>query len=303
MSWLGKVLGLAGGPSTELPEDPEIRSLVHAYMRERGEDPYRVEVKELPSGKALLALPAERLARVIHSTLLEDAANRHDRMDSNTWAIEGRREKLVSEICRRTLPITAEEACAILDLHARLQARDRWFKYKGLPKAIGRAAQAAGHLPAIRASLEKVRDVVRASVYSGYADARKIIKDVELLLDEAAGVTPQGAKIESDAWGDKAHAALEAMDLEARNRWQTVLNYCATAKGSSPTSRSRRALRSPASSRARAKARRRVAWSFCGAKRATQRNTTSSGENPRLSRSAARPALRCGAQNGAGSRP
>src|SRR5262245_46890921 len=236
MSWLGKVLGLGGGPGTELPEDPEIRSLVQGYLAERGADPYRVDVKETPSGASLLALPAERLARVIHSTLLADVSDRRDRNDSDGWFVRWRREKLVSEVCRRAFPITVEEASAILHLLAEIQTRERWLKYRSLPKAIGRAAQAAGHLPAIRASLEKVRETMRDPHFA-HADGRKAIKDIDLLLDEAAGVAPQSAEIESDAWGDKATAALEALDLEARNRWQTVLNYCATAKGSSPSAK------------------------------------------------------------------
>jgi hypothetical protein len=237
MSLLDKVRALVGSAGAELPEDPEIRSLVHAYLKERGADRYRVNVKETPSGAALLALPPERLARALQSVLLEDVADGRDQMRSDAWDIRWRRDKLVSEICRRAFPVTAEEARAILELHARIQARERWLKYRSLPKAIGRAAQAAGHLHAIRASLENVREVLLDSGYAGYADVRKALKDIELLLDEAAGVPPQAARLERDAWGDKAIAALEALDLEARNRWQTVLNYCATAKGSSPSAK------------------------------------------------------------------
>src|SRR5512145_2810991 len=56
-------------------------------------------------------------------------------------------------------------------------------------------------------------------------------------LRAAAGRPPQALRLERDAWGDKAAAALEAMDLEARSRWQTVLDCCAGARGSSPSAK------------------------------------------------------------------
>src|ERR1044071_4558758 len=143
MSWVDKVvLALAGGASTELPEDPEIGKLVRAYLAERGADRYRVQVKETPSGAALLALPAARLGRVIHSTLLGDVAAGRRLNDPDAWYVHHRREKLVSELCRRALPITVDEARAILDTLAQLFARDQYLRYKGVAKAIGRAGQA-----------------------------------------------------------------------------------------------------------------------------------------------------------------
>ena len=238
MSWVDKVvLALAGGASTELPEDPEIGKLVRAYLAERGADRYRVQVKETPSGAALLALPAARLGRVIHSTLLEDIAAGRRLNDPDAWYVHQRREKLVSELCRRSLPITVEEARAILDALAQLFARDQYLRHNGVAKAIGRAAQAGGFLHAIRVNLENLQDILSESRYAQYADGRRALKDLEALLDEAAGAPPKAVRLERDAWGDKAIAALEAMDLEARNRWQTVLNYCATAKGSTPSAK------------------------------------------------------------------
>ncbi len=238
MSFLDRVFALAGGASSEVPEDPEIRSLVHAYLGEQGTDRYRVEVRETASGAALLALPPARLARVIQSTLLTDRKGYQSGNPSyDHWVLQLRRDKLVSDICRRTFSLTVEEARTILELHAQILGRNRWLYYKSVPKAIARAAQDAGFLHAIRANFGKLRDMVLGSPYAQYADGRKMIKDIELLLDEAAGVPSQAARLERDAWGDKALAALKAMDPEARERWQTVLNYCATAKGSSPSAK------------------------------------------------------------------
>src|ERR1041384_594489 len=103
MSWVDKVvLALAGGASTELPEDPEIGKLVRAYLTERGADRYRVQVKETPSGAALLALRAVRWGRVIHSPLLKNTAAARRLNDRDAGYVHRRREKLVSELCRRS---------------------------------------------------------------------------------------------------------------------------------------------------------------------------------------------------------
>src|SRR5688572_18869631 len=99
MGLFDKVFALAGSASTELAEDPSIRALVREYIQERGADRYRIDVKETPSGAALLALPAERLAAVLHSTLLADC---NDGRKSD-WYIQLRYEKLVSDLCRRSL--------------------------------------------------------------------------------------------------------------------------------------------------------------------------------------------------------
>jgi hypothetical protein len=231
MGLFDKVFALAGGPSTELAEDPSIRALVQAYIQERGADRYRVDVKETPSGAALLALPAQRLAGVLYSTLLAD--DREGR--KSDWTIQLRYEKLVSDLCRRSLTMTIEEARAILDVCAGILARERFMRYKSVHKAVARAVQAAGQLHAIRASLEKLRDTMRGTGYDGGADGRRTQKELDGLIDEAAGRPPQALRLERDAWGDKAAAALDAMDPEARSRWHAVLDYCAGAKGSSPS--------------------------------------------------------------------
>lgn len=237
MGLLDKVLALAGGGSTELAEDPQIKALIAAYLTEPTAERYRFEVRETPSGAALLALAPERLPRTLHSALLSDQRHRQRQGSSSDWVITLRHEKLVSDLCRRSLTMTLEEARAILEVCASILGRERFMRYKSVHKAVARAMQAAGQLHAIRASLEKLRDTLRSTGYDGGADGRKALKELEGLIDEAAGRPPQALRLERDAWGDKALAALEAMDPDARKSWQAVLDHCAGAKGSSPSAK------------------------------------------------------------------
>src|ERR1043165_8343361 len=107
MSWVDKVvIALAGGASTELPEDPEIGKLVRAYLTERGADRYRVQVKETPSGAALLALPAARLGRLTNSPRIKIPAPARGPTDPDAWSAPGGGERLGGDLSRRSLPIT-----------------------------------------------------------------------------------------------------------------------------------------------------------------------------------------------------
>src|SRR5262245_56407342 len=98
MSWLGKVLALVGGESTALPEDPEIKSLVAAYLAGAGADGYTIEVRTTAEGATLLDMPADSLWSVLQSALRSDVIDKRDPRHQETWRIAARREKLVSEI-------------------------------------------------------------------------------------------------------------------------------------------------------------------------------------------------------------
>ncbi len=229
MGWLEKLRGALGGKAAQVTEDLEIKELVHSYLVDPvGGDQWKIDVRAVRAGAVILDLPVERASAVIRSVLLGEIYNPAGQQD---WLRRNRSEKLISDLSRRALQLTLEEAQVLLALHAEVQKQTDWPRFPALPKAIARSAQDGGWTDAIRPSFSQVREALLTSRWAQYAQVRKAVKEIELLITGAAKI----CSIESDAWGDKARATLDVMDAATRERWQAVLNYCVSAKGSAPS--------------------------------------------------------------------
>jgi hypothetical protein len=228
VGWLGKLL-------SPRESEGEIAELIAAYLYEHCEHYWDVQPRKMPSGIKLLALPPAEQVRAIKLTLQNE-------LDTGSteaqWIQRHKREKLVSEMCRRALPFTPDDARAVFALCADLQAHSvHWVRYKSLAKSVARAAEAGGWLASLRPDLEQLRDVLARSRSAQSAECRKLVKELDLLAAQAAGQPASAFRIEHDVWGEKAIAALEPMDGDLRSRWQAVLSYCAAAKGAAPSAR------------------------------------------------------------------
>jgi len=233
MKWLDKVLALAGQPpvAPPNPNDDKIRALVKAYVAETSPNNWSNAPRESAPGAALVDLPPADLIAAVKHTLQDEIESKED------WYRRFRREKLVSEMLRRTLPFTPEHARELLALYGEMLGRASWLLYKSVPKSIMRAAEAGGWSHAVRGDLENLLAQAAKSRSAEYAEGRKMAKELEAAIAKAAGRPPADFRIERDAWGDKARAAFDEMDAELRARWQRVLNYCAGATGSAPSTK------------------------------------------------------------------
>jgi len=216
MSLLDK---LFGAPSVPPPraEDAPLRALVDEYLADAAIDVFDLVPRKTAAGARLLELSPRESVRALEALLRSDPATySHETVQDYDWAIVRRREKLLSDLCRRNLPLTVEDATTLFDLHASI-LHNTWLpRYCSLPKSIARAAQAGAWLPAVRAPLERVRDALAARRYAQYAEGRRALKDVEQLIAQATGDVAADCTVDADVWGDKALAALREMDADLR---------------------------------------------------------------------------------------
>lgn len=157
----------------------------------------------------------------------------------NTWRMQGA-SAIAQALCRRTLPFTSDDINAII---AGLFESDINYAIylpvlsvlKGMRPALADEAV----LARCRPSLERLRAAANEMYHS--SNQRDLIRMLDELLagDEQA----QAAIFHPDEWGEQANALLEALAPEARERWQTLLTYCATARGAAPTEKWLRAGR------------------------------------------------------------
>ena len=236
MKWLDKVLEITGqGTAAPVnPNDGKIRELVKAYVAEAHQNNCNAPPRESVAGAALVDLEPADLIAVVKHALADDM---HHTGPNEDWFRRHRRDKLVSEVLRRALPFTLEHAHELLALYGEVHLRSWWLGFKAVPKSIVRAAESGGWLPALRQDLEALHAALSRSRVLQYAEGRKMLKELELAIAKAAGRPREELRIERDAWGDKAIAALGEMDEPERAAWTQVLNYCASAKGPAPSAK------------------------------------------------------------------
>ena len=233
MGWLGKLFS---------PREPEgeTGTLLAEYMGEKSEFEYDPQPKKLVAGQKLLALPPAEQVRAIKLVLQHEVDDKEcgTPRDTEGWARRTKRDRLILELCRRPLPFTHDDAAAIVALYADVQSHSTWPRYKSLPKALARAAETGGWLPALRPQLEQLRDLFARSPANAAAEVRKLVKDLDILAAQAAGTPERAFRLQRDeVWGEKAADALEAMDADLRKAWEVVLTCCATASGAAPSAK------------------------------------------------------------------
>lgn len=148
---------------------------------------------------------------------------------------------LASALCRRTLPFTADDIRAVC-LALASDSHDHYgiiLSSHAVFKAFRPALQDAEILAHCRPALERMRERVRKLYVS--AAQRDFLRTLDDLL--AGGERDELEMIHADEWGDQARPLLEAMESETRQRWQTLLRHCATARGATPSEKWLRAGR------------------------------------------------------------
>jgi len=207
-------------------EEAQALKLLNAYHAELELHPYparwNLEPRDVATGRALLDANDQMRIAVIRAALRYPP--------SPGYLFRASRE-LVSQLCRRSLPYTPD------DIRAILQALNNikyvyCFPTQALLRVLARPLANLETLAACRAELEQFRAV--ASTWYPSADLRKFLK----LLDEIlAGQQERPVTIRPDEWGTRVSTALEEMGPDLRARWQALLNHCAQASGSTPSSK------------------------------------------------------------------
>lgn len=166
----------------------------------------------------------------------------HKAVERNGRHIQAART-LISTLCRRTLPFTAEDAGAIVGAISSLDKRYAVYApAQPLLKAIRPALTDAAVMARCRPVLERCRATV--SEFYSSADQRALLRLLDEILSDGSETAP--IVIPSDEWGDQANPILAAMPDETRDTWLALLAHCATARGSAPSEkwlRTGRALR------------------------------------------------------------
>ena len=223
---------------------------------------WTIKPAEAASGQRILRQDRRTLAVIVrqatvlaHDLIAANAKRQqrllelyHQRVRINPLAEEAKRDQrrsgaansLISALCRRTLPFTAEDILIILD--ALTQTETTYILYGAMPpllKAMRPALADAAVMARCRPALEQRRAAV-AKTY-GSAPQRDLLRTLDELLDGKEQT--QTAVIHPDEWGDQVNPWLAALAPEARERWVALLRQCATARGSAPSEKWLRAGR------------------------------------------------------------
>lgn len=155
----------------------------------------------------------------------------HQLLQRNHWNISAA-SAIIIALCRRTLPMRAEDILAIADAVSGLDTRySLHLPVLPLIRVMRPALQDDAVMARCRPALERCRTVVKKLYPSAHQRTLAHVMD-ELLADaQAVNVVA----IYADEWGDQINPLLTAMAPQARERWLALLTHCATAHGSTPS--------------------------------------------------------------------
>ena len=166
-------------------------------------------------------------------------SDQHVQVQRNAWRISAA-TKIISALCRRTLPLTADDILAIADAVSTLDARySLHIPALSLLRVMRPALEDDGVMARCRPALERCR--AAANNLPPSADQRALTRTLDelLLTDEQAAVVV----IYPDEWGDQVNPLLAALAPELRGHWLALLAHCATARSSTPSEKWLRAGR------------------------------------------------------------
>jgi hypothetical protein len=234
-----------------------------------GIESWKADPKKLPSGAALLALPAEqKLAtlRAIVVRLLFHERQKQQKLHAGGWlrnqfhllnrlAILSREERgikedsplgpdefasLAGELLRTDLPFTEADLVAFLQVVQEQRANDFFqdLSNEGVTRALERYAARGELSPALRDQLENWRKRLQSG-FRVSSPARKLVTRINDLLGQG-----RNSRIEpGEAWSNAALDDLRLLPAAECARWLALLQHCQRAETSKPTQKWSKAAR------------------------------------------------------------
>ena len=188
---------------------------------------YNYELRSSPAGRRLLeATPEEQLAFVVAAARWLDS-HRGLYSDKGPWLVR----MAMLALLRRRLPLGVGDVLALLNWSRRLEDNS----LRSLPqmiKTVEDYLRGDELTPELSDGLGRLIKVVEAGRCN--AETRKSL----IRLRELAGVAAERLPLSAgEAWADAAAADISAAPETERAAWVELLNVCAKASGSAPTTR------------------------------------------------------------------
>jgi hypothetical protein len=150
------------------------------------------------------------------------------------WAVV----EAIATLLRRNLPFEQDDMLVLL--HCGAHDAYAWRIEPHLVKAIGTYLSSHPHTPAFDNALTAYLAALEAR--AGAADQRRRL----LRLKELAGISQHELPlVPGDVWADAAIPEIAALAPDLQTAWQELLQQCAAASGSAPSTKWLKATRSP----------------------------------------------------------